>query len=504
MRPQPKDEFSQIHPKLGREVYRGILQVELADKLAGRRVQLAGGFLVDTETGEVLDTEPGEDPGLYLAAGHALAASNDFRWLGFRLPSDARGEVGSVPLGGALHCMSDRVDPSYQARLAGRARKQIGQALSRAWTRLRGRKILGTKRYRERMATLTAPSLDSTSRLEEWQFHNDAFERLRETAWFRERVWGGTKSLEDSGQDRPHVHSHGIWLCLYLPQTVLAWLWTGVAIAQRRADAGNPEAFSDPRQHWVDKGWTAERLEDIEGTVVTARKSAKKAKTLAERDYWEDQVQVWSNLLAAIRRDCYVVDVRLITDKRTGEYTVDRSSALAEVGKYVTKTTDYMDRPLPDLLGLLLPPRAPRVFDCFGACRDGAKWEQEVDPFRGLEAAVAVEGRTSDPASLDTAAINSGAPGAEPPPIGPLEEAETPQKASKPPPRRPRPPSWRVLQKELSLTDWIAVMQARARSSSDWAMRRLKKTGIYAATVAEVLEWGEFKDPFVYESPARS
>ena len=197
-----------LHPKLDRELYRGQLQEEIAGKLAGGeqgrcRVSLVGNSLVDTETGEVLDAAPGENPELYIAAMHALAADSRYRWLGFRQGSDNRGEAESVPLGGSSWEVSDRADPSYQARLKTRARREIAKALDRGWSRLYATKILASRRYKERFVTLTAPTRDYTSRLEEWAFHNKALEGLRETEFFKERVWGGVKNLEDPARTAP-------------------------------------------------------------------------------------------------------------------------------------------------------------------------------------------------------------------------------------------------------------------------------------------------------------
>jgi hypothetical protein len=421
---------------------------------------------------------------------HALAGDPRFRWVGFRQGSDNRGEGESVPLGGSSWEVSDRADPSYQARLKTRARREIAKALDRGWSRLHATKILASRRYKERFVTLTAPTRDYTSRLEEWAFHNKALEGLRETEFFKERVWGGVKNLEDPGTDRPHVHSHSIWIALYVPQAALAWEWTRCALeAFEEQDGHRP---SDPRQDWLEKGWTLDLVLQAEDQVATAKKRIKKARTLKEREAWEvkqKEAQFW---LDAIRRDCFVVDVRLV-GKSTTPGTIEREEAIQEVCKYVTKTTDLLQRPQPDLLGLLLPPRAPRVFDTFGACR-GTK-EQENALLDALRAAgEGAESRAT--ALLDTAAIISGADCLESGPEGADGGAETPQTAANPPPKRKRPPSWRKLMGVLPLSEFIRVMRARAASSSAFAMRRLQERGIWAWTVADVLELGECPDPF--------
>jgi len=230
----------------------------------------------------------------------------------------------------------------------------------------------------------------------------------------------------------------------------------------------------------------------IKKGIEAAKKRLKKARTQKQREAWEYKLKEAQFWLDAIRRDCFVVDVRLV-GKSTSPSTIERQEAIQEVCKYVTKTTDLLQRPQQDLLGLLLPPRAPRVFDTFGACR--GTWEQENALLDALRAAgEGAENRAT--ALLDTAAIISGTPGAGDGPDGVKEEAETPQTASNPPPKKKRPPSWRKLMGVLPLSDFIRVMRLRAVSSSAFAMRRLQERGIWAWTVAEVLE---MEDTFGYQ-----
>lgn len=506
------------HPKAARETYRGYLQQELAGRLAGERVVVLGGHLVSVETGEILDCGPGERPELYFAAAHAIAADPRYRWVGYRQGSDARGEAGDqgVPLGGALWSVSDRVDPSYQARLAARARKLIPAAMGRARTRLRAARILDSRRYRLRFLTLTAPSLDSTSRLEEMAFHNRAFERLRSTHFWTKRVWGGVKNLEDSGVERPHVHSHSLVLSDYLPQTALAWAWTCSVVRQRREDAGDPTAFADPLAGWTNKGWTLERVVEVENMLSSIRRKLRDLARPSRRrrtwkrdeiEYWESELRDWSLILGAVRRDCYVVDVRLITDK-TGERTTSLSDAVAEVAKYVTKTSDLLKRPQEDLLGLIAPPRAPRTYDSFGACRnsrrDSQRWDQQAkdSPLAGIPAAMqaAEEGAPGAPsASLDTAAILSGEASVGTDPETARDIGTEGPEAAKPPPkppRRPRGPTWRDLMAELSLSDFILAIEHRAKTSASFALARLKQARIWAYALDQVLEGEGLLDPF--------
>ena len=493
--PGLEQEALPLHSKLGRELYRGQLQEDLADKLAGdgsgrRRVGLVGNCLVDTETGEVLDAEAGNHPELYISAMHTLAADPRFRWVGFRQGSDNRGEAESVPLGGSTWEVSDRADPSYQARLKTRTRREMVTDLDQGWSRLYGAKILASRRYKERFVTLTAPTRDYSTRLEEWAFHNLALERLRETEFFKERVWGGVKNIEDPGTDQPHVHSHSIWISLYVPQVALAWEWTRCALDAFEAQDGHRPA--DPRQEWLDKGWNLDMILKAEDQVAEAKKRIRKARTKQDREDWEYKLQEAGFWLDAIRKVCFVVDVRLVGKSATPG-TIERQEAFQEVCKYVTKTTDLLQRSLADLLGLLLSPRSPRVYDAFGACRGTRKQENAIlDALRAVAEGAGNRATTS----LDTTAIISSADCAEDGQEGVEGEEKTPQTASNPPPRRKRPPSWRVLMGVLPLSEFIRVMRLRAASSSAFAMQRLRQSGIWAWTVAEVLEMGECPDPF--------
>ena len=479
-----------LHPKLGRELYRGQLQSALAYKLAGCPVVISNGELIDASTGEVLSSEPGEKPELFLAFMHAHAGDPRFRWVGYRQGSDNRGEENSVPLGGSSWEVSDRIDPSYQARLKNRARREIPEALDRGWSRLRGAKILASRRYKERFVTLTAPARDFTSRLEEWAFHNLALERLRETTFFKERVWGGVKNLEDPGTDRPHVHSHSIWISLYVPQVALAWEWTRCALEAFGKQDG--QRLEDPRHDWIIRGWDLDRVLKAEDQASEARRRIRKARNRQEREIWEYMLKGAVFWLNAIRKDCFVVDVRLVGGSTTPS-TIARQEALQEVCKYVTKTTDLLARSQKDLLDLLLPSRAPRVFDAFGAC-----WGT-TDRGNAILAAMRAAGKGAEnraTALLDTAAIIPDALGSGTDQEQGKDTVEPPQNADKSPPKKKRPPSWRKLMGVLPLSDFIQVIRQRAESSSAFAMRRLEERGIYAWSLAEVAEHEECPNPF--------
>jgi len=485
---EPSDQ-PVVHPKLDREQYRGYLQEQLAAKLAGtgqdsRRVALVGDLLVDAETGEILDAAPGESPELYIAAMHALAADPTNRWVGYRQGSDCRGEAESVPLGGSTWEVSDRADPSYQARLRLRGRREILKALDRGWVKLRATNLTASRSYRERFVTLTAPTRDHASRLEEWAAHNQGLENLRETEFFKERVRGGVKNLEDPGIDRPHAHSHSIFLALFLPQAALAWVWTECMLAAFEKQDG--QRLPDPRQALLDEGWTLEKVLEVEGHFATAKKKLKKTQTREDQRYWRDRLDEAKATLDNIRKFCYFVDVRLV-GKTTSATTVERQKAILEVCKYVTKTTDLLERSQEDLLGLLLPPRAPRVFDTFGVCRGKKQPKDEIQ--EALRAVAAGAGNRAN-TRVHQAAIKSETPCSE-------HDQEAGEGGTEPPPKKQRPPSWRKLMGILPLSEFIGVMRIRAAANSSFAMGRLKQSGIFAWTLAEVLASGECPDPFV-------
>lgn len=489
-------QVQELHPKLARELRRGDLQHSLVARLLEdegsadpRPAVLVGASLVDIETGEVLESQPGQNPAYYVAAMHALAADPRYRWVGFRRGSDNRGEPDAVPLSGAVHMVSDRIDPSYQARLRNRARRQIREGLSRTWTLLRASELL-VQRWKERFITLTLPHRDSATRLGDWKSFNGAFERLRDTTYWRKAVFGGFKNLEDPGIEEPHVHAHLIAIAKWLGQVSLAWEWTGAVVAQFRSESGEP--FADPRQVWMDKGWNLKRILELEDSVPRLKKKLRKSKCRAEAEYWEAELGFVSGLLAEVRKDLFIVDIRLVGGSNSPT-TIEREEAIQEVCKYVTKTSDLVKLRKDELLGLVLPGRAPRVFDAFGACRGR---QEAVDAIQeALEAANEAAG-TAASASLDTAAIMSGSPVGTDPQNPSVMDAPEVGTDPDPPEKRKRPPSWRALMKELSLEDFIRVMRTRAERNSGFAFMRLKEVGIMAWSVAQVLEMGECPVPF--------
>ena len=496
---QDSDELARIHPKLGREIYRSHLQESLTSRLlalgdegedAMRPALLIGNSLVDPETGEVLEAKPGENPAMYVAAMHALAADPAFRWVGYRQGSDVRGEEAAVPLGGTVWCVSDQLDPDYNSRKRVKARKQIREGLRLAWALLRAAHLV-VKDYRERFLTLTLPHRDSATRMGDWATFNGAFERLRETELWQLLVWGGFKNIEDPGIEAPHVHAHLIAIAKFIGQLSLAWVWTGAVVEQFRSEGDQVE---DPRQHWVDQGWDLERIKKVESELSWARKKLKKSPFGDEGRYYQMRKDQAEWMLKQIRHDLFMVDIQLITD-RDSDSTKKREGkdgAIDECAKYVTKHTDLLKFRKDDLLGLALACRAPRVFDGFGKCWGGHEPEEGLK--EDLDAAMA-GAANADPASLDTAAIVSPALDGTEPKTAP-GEPPVPAKKPDPPPKKPRPPSWRVLMMTLNLEDFIKVMRARAHGSAKHAFYRLGQAGIIAWTVKEVLEMGECPVPF--------
>ena len=494
------DDPASIHPKLGREIYRGQLQEALVGKLlqdegssTPRPAILVGNSLVDVETGEVFESAPGNNFHLYVAAMHAAAADPRYRWVGFRAGSDCRGEDSHIPLSGSTWSVSDRIDPSYQARGKVAARRTLRNGLARAWSLLRANQLL-IQRWKERFITLTLPHRDNATSMGDWATFNGAFEILRATSLWRMAVWAGYKNIEDPGIEEPHVHAHLIAIAKWLGQVSLAWEWTGAVIAQFRSEDG--EDYADPRQPWMEKGWSTARIIEFEDAVTRIKKKIRKAKTKAEADYWSDELDWHQSLLAAIRHDLFIVDIRLITD-RDSDSTIRREGqggAIDETSKYVTKTTDLLKRRKDELLELVKPPRAPRVFDGFGACW-GGKGDDPVGLDADLAAVQAAQaGAETDPAALvhTTAILSSEPEGTDPQTAGPEGDqvlVRGPDPPKKPPPR-PRPPSWRKLAATLSLEEFVRVIRHRASRSSDFAFRRLQQAGIMAWSVAQVLEMG--------------
>jgi hypothetical protein len=234
--------------------------------------------------------------------------------------------------------------------------------------------------------------------LREWSAHNLALGKLRETDFFRDRVWGGAKNLEDPGVDRPHVHSHSIWISLYVPQVALAWVWTQCVLAAFEEQDG--QGLADPRQALLEQGWDLARVIEVENQAATAKTQLRKASTLESQHDWQSKLDEASATLKAIRRDCFFIDVRLV-GRKTSPTTIERQEAIVELCKYVTKTTDLLGRSQADLLGLLLPARAPRVFDTFGACRG----KEQKDETKEAPQAAGEGAGVRAPAPVHTAAI---------------------------------------------------------------------------------------------------
>lgn len=482
---------NEIHSKLPRELYRGTLQEDLASSLAGRSVVVVGHDLVDTRTGEILETKPGEDLHLYHAAAHQLAAHPKHRWVGYRLNED-KGTV--APLGGASWSISSRTDPSYQARLRLRARKKTFDGLKRVkkFLPVDPRKRQG---YRLRLVTLTHPDRKDLPRLAEHERHNRAHEFLRDTAYWKDRVLGGTKNIEDSGINGPHVHSHNLLMSRYTDKTALAWEWTGAVLKATREMHGE-ESAEDPRTAWIEKGWNLSRILTLS---LEASRLKARAKRTGARDH-QLEAEKLAHLLDQVRKDCFFVDVRLVVNKANpgSQDQVALEDAVQEATKYCTKTSDLAKLDPRDLLYIEMTKRWPRSFELLGAAREDKRLRRTILPTmedlaETLAGAVGAENRADT--RLDTAAISSAEGVGSEAQTCTLEQAEPPREVAKPPPKRPRAPSWRDLMHQLSLSEWIAVMRARAESAQRMAFRRLKEAGIWAWTLEEAMNLGELPLP---------
>lgn len=500
-------EVAKTHPKVESQLMKSMLQRGLAERLLDTWEAentpksswvIAGGHLIDIETGEILEAEPGEHPERFLAVLELVGADPKNHWIGYRRGSDNRGEPDAVPLAGAAWSPSTRIDPNYQARGKTRARREIMNDLAIAWAKLRKKRLL-VREWKELFLTFTYPNRQYLDELAEMGFCNRALARMREHQFWRERVFGGVKTLENPGGQTEvethgadytggnHVHSHQIAISRYLPQTALAWLWTG-SVVEQRAFEGDP-VENDPRATWIAKGWTLEIIIELEDETSTLKRKLKNARTASEQELIQANLNTVQGLLREVRRDLFIVDVRLVRDRATGEHTISRDGsrgAIDEVAKYVTKTTDLMKRDPRELVAITMPNRAPRVFDPYGECRE----RKGEDSGESLDAKIkaALEARGVPVALLDTTAINSGGDaGSEH--TDPPKEGENGKKATpKIPPKR-RPPGWRVLHQHLNLDEFIQEIQRRAARGRNFAFQRLKTAGIMAWSLAEALDF---------------
>ena len=412
-----------------------LLSTDAALKQAARRsagLELASALLdgplewMQTEDGPaILNTETGElveDRSAAFAALLAFAADESNHVTG--LLDDGQG--GTFHAGSALWKSSLRLDPNWMEVMRRRSRGRAHSAMRRMMDGLtKDEKLARHYGWKQRLTlkliTLTMPHLAGANSLDETKRINVALTLLKKRAIWSDTMAGGVKGVEDAlDYDGPHVHAHMLMLSTFLdrPQLVEAW-----------------------------------------------------------RDCLD--LATWQIYGYGLAEDCpVVVDVRQVKKKPNGRPgVVSWEDALAEVTKYVTKPSDFLK---PDELGRKIPRsvllelcevrRWPRMFELLGRCRDARKASQASERPDAAQAALDSIRR----AYLTGATIripdgigwelvecwdlqHDGPDELRKSIIAALKER------GRDGPKRIRPPSWRDLLDQISLSEWLGIMADRFR-----------------------------------------
>ena len=422
-----------------------ILSTDAAGKQAARRdagLELAAALLdgplewVNTEDGPaVMNTETGElveDRSAAFAALLAFAADESNHVTG--LLDDGQG--GTFHAGSALWKSSLRLDPNWMEVMRRRSRGRAHHAMRRMMDGLTtdeklARQYGWKQRKTLKLITLTMPHLEGTSSLDETRRINTALTLLKKRAIWSENMAGGIKGVEDALDfDGPHVHAHMLMLSTFIDR----------------------------------------------GDLVEA---------------WRDclDLATWKVYGYGLAEETpVIVDVRMVKKKPNGRPgVISWEDALAEVTKYVTKPSDYLK---PDELGRKIPRsvlleicevrRWPRMFELLGRCREpktGRKAQERPDA--ALAALVSIRR-----AYLTGAAItvpescgwelvecwdlqHDGPDELRKSIVHALKERKTEV------PKKIRPPSWRDLLDQISLSDWLGVMADRFRRGKQFRIGQI-------------------------------
>jgi len=401
---------------------------DLADSLLGGKLEWVntdeGPAVLNVETGELV-----EDRSAAFAALLAFAADESNHVTG--LLDDGHG--GTFHAGAALWKSSLRLDPNWMETMRRRSRARAHQAMRRMMDGLsKTEKLARHFGWRQRLTlklvTLTMPHLTGATSYQETQRINRALTLLK-----KRQIWqgvaGGIKGVEDALDfDGPHVHAHLLILAGFMERP--------------------------------------------------------------------DLVEAWRDCLDQATRDTYgfglaedcpvVVDIRQVKRKPNGRPgVVSWEDALAEVTKYVTKPSDFLKRdaqgrqvPREVLLEICEVRRWPRMFELLGRCRERATKAQErpdaaqaalvsihrayltgeaiqIPDELGWELVEAWDFATDGPDELRKSIAHA------------LKERE------KKKPEKIRPPSWRDLLDQISLSEWLGIMADRFRRGKRFRLEQL-------------------------------
>lgn len=421
-----------------------IFSTEAGERQAARReagLDLATALLdgplewVDTEEGPaVLNIDTGElvdDRSAAFAALLAFAADPSNHAAG--ILDDGHG--GTYQAGSSLWKSSLRLDPNWMEAMRRRSRQRATEAMRRMLDGLSPEeKLAREKGWRQRLTlkllTLTMPHHAGTDTLGEVRRLNRALELLKKRTWWRERVAGGIKGVEDAlDADGPHVHAHLLILARFIERDELGEEW------RECLDQATREAYEYG-------------LAEDAPLIVDVRQVRKKGGKPGETIAWED--------------------------------------ALNETTKYVTKPADFLK--LKDgrriqrqvLLDICEVRRWPRMFELLGRCRDASHKARPSDLAKAAAAALDSIHRAYLTGELPKLGPEVGwewVEGWDPELDGPEEKRKLVVAALKARDRggakRPRPPSWRDLLDQISLPEWLTIMAERFRRGKRFRIKQI-------------------------------
>lgn len=447
------------------------LGARLASRILGRKVQLvrAGESweFVDPDSGEIVSHLGGRERFFSALLMRASLPCNHL--VGVMTHKPKAGQSKAFLGGTAAWKSSLRLDPNWMTAMRARSRhraeievaRMIAQLPKRekklrdkkVWHRKEKKWILSPDALTEKFLTLTQPHRPGADTVEQLTVFNLAFQALRKKDLWTSTVYGAVKAAEDAlDPDGPHVHGH-----FYLLSRFIVW--------------------EDWRKAWcesLDYAWRKQYGEGLPPGLMP------------------------------------VIDVRLIVKKtRPGERelraNISRSSALDEISKYITKTSDLL-KTYPDgrqispdiLLSQCEIARWPRMFELIGMARNrGAKRVgthvhtsciSVAESFRDAltQAREMEEGPAPEPSPIErswkreysyrkviredgTIVMEREDPGDRDALHWQWDHGSSAYQAK----QRTRPATWRELMDQLNFSDWLHLMMGRAEAGQKFRLKQI-------------------------------
>jgi len=413
--------------KAQRQDLRQRMGAQLAEALAGGPVALEaskeGAAVLNPETGELL-----EDRAAAFAALLMLGADDENHIVGQLAGEGLQPFIGGM----ALWNPSLRLDPNWAEAMRRRSRKAAKEAWRGMMKTLppeeKAARDGGWKhRLGEKLLTLTMPHLTGKTTVQEVERINAALALLKKREEWKAAVWGGIKGIEDKlTADGPHVHAHLLLLSRFINRESLSEAWRECVDSATRKIYGFGLAKDCPRPFL-----------DIREVKEKLRPNRKGQENMASMD-----------------------------------------SALDEVSKYITKTSDLVT---PDAKGRRIPrewllelcevERWPRMFEKLGAARKAGKQAGQGPALDLIHRAYSTGKPAHEPLPFGWERVEAWDHDLDGPEELRLAFVEKLKKSEKPPPKKHRPPSWRDLLSVLPFGDWLAEMVSRARRGRAFRLR---------------------------------